>query len=178
VAIAAPVVVFGGTELGLRLAGFEFALRELPIHVWNAAQDGQRRVSLADYGRALVEPWSSPGRALIELEAELEADGARLILCCMPRSPDVEQGRPVLTHYNIQQRNFARSRDLQHLDMRAALREEIAAGADPLDWFLEGKRIHPNAYGQRRLAEELLPLVLDAQVGRPGPRAGESADEH
>jgi lysophospholipase L1-like esterase len=118
--------------------------------------DGQRRVGLADYGRALIE-----------LQAEVEADGARLILCCMPRSPSVERDRPVITHYNLQQRSFARDRDLQHLDMRAVLRDEIAAGVDPVDWFLEGNRIHPNAYGHRRIAEELLPMVLDGEVGRP-----------
>ncbi len=122
--------------------------RTLGIEVMGALDyAAPRRVSPTEFAEALAE-----------LRREVEADGARLVLVSMPRSPGTEELSPILPEYTRVLEDFARTSAVPLADVRGAFRDEALAGrGDGL--FLAGDRWHPTARGHRLLAERVGPLV-------------------
>ncbi len=96
--------------------------------------------------------------ALAELRREVEADGARLVLVSMPRSPGTEELSPILAEYTRVLEEFATKTAVPLADVRGAFRDEALAGrGDGL--FLTKDRWHPTARGHGLVAERVRPLV-------------------
>jgi len=122
--------------------------RTLGIEVMGALDYAEpRRVSPTAFAEALAE-----------LRREVEADGARLVLVSMPRSPGTEELSPILAEYTRVLEDFARTAAVPVADARAAFRDEAAAGRGE-GLFLSGDRWHPTARGHAVLAERIAPLV-------------------
>ena len=116
---------------------------------------GRRRVSLEEFEAALVE-----------LAHDVRADGARLILGSMPRSPENEQRCPVLSLYSQRLMDVARREGLQLLDLRAIVIDETRQGRPWQEFFVEWDGWHLSPAGHALFAERLSALVLDPSLGR------------
>jgi len=79
VVLAAPVVVFGGLEVGLRVCGFEHQLQAIPVVVWNRDRDEAMRGADALHRYDPATLWAPrPGAALPDGDDEVvNADGYR-----------------------------------------------------------------------------------------------------
>lgn len=111
----------------------------------NAAWDGERRVSVAEFTRYVRE-----------LAAEVRADGAELVLLAPGRRRAAYDERPVLQQYSGATIEVARELGVPLVDGRAALHAEGEAyDALYLDFY------HPTAEGHRRLAAALGAAVLE-----------------
>lgn len=122
--------------------------RTLGIEVMGALDyAAPRRVSPTEFAEALAE-----------LRREVEADGARLVLVSMPRSPGTEELSPILAEYTRVLEDYARTASVPLADARGAFRDEARDGrGDGL--FLTSDRWHPTPRGHALLAERVGPLV-------------------
>lgn len=78
VVLAAPLVTFGGLELGLRLFGFEHQVEAIPVLVWNRVRDEAMRSAEALHQTDFNTLWAPrPGAALPDLDETINAAGYR-----------------------------------------------------------------------------------------------------
>jgi lysophospholipase L1-like esterase len=78
VVLAAPVLAFGGLELGLRLFGFEHQLEAIPVLVWNRKQDETMRSTEALHQTDFNSLWAPrPGAAVPDQDETINAAGYR-----------------------------------------------------------------------------------------------------
>ncbi|MBI5364462.1 MAG: SGNH/GDSL hydrolase family protein [Planctomycetes bacterium] len=111
---------------------------------------GERRVSVAEYGRFLRE-----------LVQAARGDGARCVLLAPGRQDVVERETPVLLDYTAATKDAARELGVPLVDGRAAMGAEgDAYDALYLDHF------HPTPEGHRRLAARLAETVNELVRGR------------
>jgi lysophospholipase L1-like esterase len=113
---------------------------------------GTRRVSLADFERALVA-----------LEEAALADGARLVLLSMPRRKKVEKESPVLLEYSALVARLAGERGLPFVDGRAAFQTVLESGAAEEQLFADS--FHPKPKGHRLLAMSLAQTIQPLLAG-------------
>jgi lysophospholipase L1-like esterase len=120
----------------------------------DAAWPGERRVSIAEFAKFLRE-----------LDTEVRADGAQLVLLAPGRASAVYVQKPVVQAYTDATFEVARSLSLPLVDGRAALGVEGAEyDALYLDYY------HPNPEGHRRLADALSTAVLELVRARKASR--------
>ncbi|HZM00160.1 MAG TPA: SGNH/GDSL hydrolase family protein, partial [Planctomycetota bacterium] len=112
---------------------------------------GDRRVPLADFEAALRE-----------LCAEVAADGARPILCSLPRTPETEARLPILPLYSEVIARVGRELGVPVVDLRAAVLRAVAAGADPDGFFITTDTWHLGPKGQSLLANLLVAELAPA----------------
>lgn len=105
---------------------------------------GCRRVPLGDF-----EP------ALRELCAAVAADGARPILCSLPRTPQTEVRLPVLPLYSEVIVRVGRELGVPVVDLRAAVFDAISAGAEETSFFIPTDTWHLGPTGQGLFAQLL-----------------------
>lgn len=114
-------------------------------------------LSLRPASRGEPRPRVTPEELVGELDrlrAEVEADGARLVVLLPPRSAPCEQALPELREYSACLEALVERRALSALDARALLRGWPLGEEDVLlDWF------HPNARGHALIAAALAPRV-------------------
>lgn len=111
---------------------------------------GERRVSVAEYGRFLRE-----------LARAAQSDGARVVVLAPGRQRAVEEELPVLLEYTRATVETARELALPLVDGAAAMGAEGAEhDALHLDHF------HPTPEGHRRLAVRLAETVMELARGR------------
>jgi len=122
---------------------------------------GRQRVSLDEFEAALVE-----------LAREVRADGARLVLGCLPHAARVERRGPVLALYSQRVRDIAAREGLQLLDLRAEAQAQVASGRDEQAFFVAGDAWHLGPDGHELLAERLAEFALDPAAGRLDRAAG------
>jgi len=115
---------------------------------------GDRRVPLDDFEAALSE-----------LCAEIEADGARPILCSLPRTTQSEELLPILPLYSEVIARVARERGLTLVDLRAAVFDAAATGDDAASFF-GPDTWHVGPKGQDLLARLLADLLAPPMARR------------
>jgi hypothetical protein len=109
---------------------------------------GTRRVPLEDFDLAMTE-----------LAAEVEADGAKLLMLSMPRQSRVEEQNPVLLQYSEHVEALSRTLGVLLADGRAVFKELVARGTPENQLFADG--YHPKHRGHRVLAGALAKHVLE-----------------
>jgi lysophospholipase L1-like esterase len=109
---------------------------------------GVRRVSPDEYDAALEA-----------LAADVDADGAKLVLVAMPRRPAFEESHPILAEYTRRTKEAAAR-------LRAPLYDAHAAFRDRARWDEEGERlyltddaVHPSPMGHAKIAAALAEIV-------------------
>lgn len=113
--------------------------------------DGVRRVSVAEFGTFLKQ-----------LDAEVRADGGRLVLLAPGRQRAAYEQKPVLQSYTDATFAAGRALGVPVVDGRAALAAEgDAYDALYLDFY------HPTPAGHARLAAALAPAVLECVRALP-----------
>lgn len=112
---------------------------------------GERRVTPLEFRDTLVE-----------LHREVQADGARLILICMPRSGGVEEEMPILKQYSSAVYFVAGKLELDLIDARGAFRAAARGGTPVTELFNDA--FHPTPLGHRMIAEALAE-VIEAGIG-------------
>ena len=140
-----------------------------------AARKLERQRAMQEFlgAQAVDKSWPFPRRvgldeypqAYKELQAEVEAAGARLIVLAMPRRPAAEKERPVLLAYTRAVWRVAAEQQLQFLSVHARFRAAEAQGEPSPSLFL-GDYWHPSAAGHARIAQWLAPMVLDPELQR------------
>jgi lysophospholipase L1-like esterase len=98
---------------------------------------GVRRVALDEFSSELVA-----------LCAAARAIGAEPMVISMPRRPDFEARKPILSSYSVAVERAAADAGARLVDARGAL-----ASMPPDEVFLVNDRVHPTPAGHRRIAE-------------------------
>ena len=145
----------------LQLWNWFLCRRAVPeFKAWRAEQARQRGQDPALIGQP---DWPGDRRvpldefeaALRQLCAEARADGARPLLCSLPRTPQTEARLPVLPLYSAVIGRVARELAVPVVDLRAAVLEAAAAGEDAASFFIPTDTWHVGAKGQTMLASML-----------------------
>jgi lysophospholipase L1-like esterase len=127
--------------------------REQWFKRWEAQRAKEARLGYADYtgvrrvGLPLFE------QTLGELESEVAASGARLMLICMPRRNDLETENPVLVEYTQLVRRYASEHQLDCIDAHALFRDRKRFEAEGVQLYHDN--VHPTTAGHQLIAEEL-----------------------
>lgn len=116
------------------------------------AWDGERRVSLESFGRAMQA-----------IRDEVREDGADLVMIAMPRGPGVANRYPVIKHYVLALRALEHAIDVPLIDLQARSEAEVASDGDWSAWYLPDDQLHLSAEGNRRLAEAMLAFVEELE---------------
>jgi hypothetical protein len=93
------------------------------------------------------------------------ADGARPLLCSLPRTPETEARLPILLLYSAVIEGVGRELDVPVVDLRAAVLESAAAGEGAGSYFIPTDTWHMGAAGQTLLA-----TMLADTLAPPAPR--------
>jgi len=128
---------------------------EDPARIGQPDWPGDRRVPLDDFEAALRE-----------LCVAIEADGARPILCSLPRTPQTEERLPVLPLYSEVIARVARERGLTLVDLRAAVLDAAASGDDAASFFVGTDTWHVGPKGQDLLARLLVDTLAPPTARR------------
>jgi len=155
----------------LQLCNWMLCRRAAPeLKAWQDDQARQRSQDPAQIGQP---DWSGDRRVpldafegtLRELCAEVRADGARPLLCSLPRTPETEARLPILPLYSAVIERLGRELDLPVVDLRAAVLASAAAGQDASSFFIPTDTWHVGARGQTLLA-----ALLADTLAPPAPR--------
>ena len=125
-----------------------------PARIGQPDWPGERRVPLDDFEAALRQ-----------LCAEVAADGARPVLCSLPRLPQTEERLPILPRYSEVVMRVAAEQGLALVDLRAAVFDAIATGEDRAGFFGED-RWHVGPKGQALFAQLLADLLAPQTAQR------------
>ena len=109
---------------------------------------GTRRVPLEDFDLAMAE-----------LKAEVEADGAKLLMLSMPRKARIEEQNPILLEYSQHVVASSGSLGVRLADGRNAFKQVIEAGTPEKKLFADN--YHPKHRGHRVLATILTDVVME-----------------
>jgi lysophospholipase L1-like esterase len=165
---------FGQLGLSLvdRLRGENALVRAERFAAWNKEQRGlEVGAGQVDWSGLRRVPLDRFAQLLADLEREVRADGAQLVLVAMPRHPDEDRTRPVLLEYTRTLREQAPALGVALYDAHREIGAALAAGARWDTLFVDN--YHPSPEGQELIArgvlELVLPLVLQA-MGVAGER--------
>ncbi|HYN63242.1 MAG TPA: GDSL-type esterase/lipase family protein, partial [Candidatus Limnocylindrales bacterium] len=141
-------------ELSRRMAESRQERSQDPALIGQPDWPGCRRVPLDEFEAALRE-----------LCADVSADGARPVLCSLPRTPQTELRLPILPLYSEVIARVGRELGVTVVDLRAAMLSAIAAGAEETSFFMPPDTWHLGPTGQGLLAR-LLADTLAAERSR------------
>lgn len=133
------------------------------------APPGQRRVTICDaeYAPQIQEAWDVTQAIILELEREVAANGAELVVLIIPASPQLSPPEGERDWYceqpNLELGAFLQAESIPFLDMLYPFREHALAGGESL--YFE-RDFHMNTAGHT-LAGELLIDFFNTQFAGP-----------
>lgn len=139
--IGTVLLIQGGSELALRVAGFRYKALDVPIILWSSRKD-QKILSGTDLHIQDFHQFWTP------------RPGAVPVLISMPRRATVEEKLPILCRYSDIVNEIAHEEKVEMLDAHALLRDIVDSdNAAEKDLMIDS--YHPTPLGHRILAEEL-----------------------
>ena len=129
-------------------------------------EDGSDAMGLMDWPGCRRVPLDQFGSGLRELAGEVRADGRRLLLISLPRIPAREVTHPIQTAYSQRLADTAAALGVPLVDVRGAVYQAVADGADPASFFISGDSLHLGPKGQALLATMLSDAIADVTANR------------